>query len=89
MHVLLLTQEHCAFCEQAKEIIDHLAADYPLEVSTLSVESSEGQTLALQNGMLFPPGIFLDGRPFSYGRLSEQKLRRELKRRLTSERPGE
>ncbi len=32
--------------------------------------------------MLFPPGIFLDGEPFSYGRPSERKLRRELERRL-------
>ena len=29
----------------------------------------------------FPPGIFVDGEPFSYGRLSEKKLRRELDRR--------
>lgn len=31
---------------------------------------------------MFPPGIFLDGEPFSYGRPSERKLRRELERRL-------
>ena len=40
------------------------------------------QRLATQGGLLFPPGILIDGEPFSYGRLSERKLRRELDRLL-------
>ncbi len=32
-------------------------------------------------GILFLPGVFLDGVPFAYGRLSERRLRRELQRR--------
>jgi len=46
------------------------------------VASPEGQALAERGGILFPPGVFLDGAPFSYGRLSERRLRRELRRRL-------
>ena len=38
--------------------------------------------LAVHSGLLFPPGIFLDGEPFSYGRPSERRLRREIERRL-------
>jgi hypothetical protein len=30
---------------------------------------------------VFPPAVFLGGEPFSYGRVSERKLRRELDRR--------
>ncbi len=30
---------------------------------------------------MFPPGIFIGGEPFSYGRPSEKKLRRELEKR--------
>ncbi len=30
---------------------------------------------------MFPPGLFLDGEPFSYGRPSERKLRKVLARR--------
>ena len=78
----LLTQEQCGFCEQAKEIIDRLAVEYLLAVKILDLNSSEGQAHALRGGILFPPGIFLDGEPFSYGRLSERKLRREIERRL-------
>ena len=86
MNVLLLTQEHCGFCAQAKEILDRLAVEYGLSVSTLDLGSPEGEALAVRSGLLFPPGIFLDGEPFSYGRPSERRLRREIERRL---KPGE
>jgi|GraSoiStandDraft_41_1057321.scaffolds.fasta_scaffold1506944_2 glutaredoxin len=82
MNVLLLTQEQCGFCAQAKEILNRLAPEYGLSVSTLDVSSPEGEALAVCSGILFPPGIFLDGEPFSYGRPSERRLRREIERRL-------
>lgn len=82
IRVLVLTQKECGFCEQAHDLLQRLAREYELTISTLDIASQEGQALALQAGMLFPPGIFLDGEPFSYGRLSEKKLRRELERRM-------
>lgn len=84
MEVILLTQENCAFCDQAKEMLDRLSSEYPISVSTLDLSMPEGQALAGRGGVMFPPGIFLDGEPFSYGRPSEKKLRRELDRRLGS-----
>lgn len=78
--ILLLTQERCGFCEQAQEILGRLSREYWLSVSVLDMGSVEGQRLAEQGGLLFPPGILIDGEPFSYGRLSERKLRRELDR---------
>lgn len=81
MNVLLLTQANCAFCDQAKDILDRLATEYDLHVWTLDLGTSEGQTLAERNGIMFPPGILLDGEPFSYGRLSERKLRKALEGR--------
>jgi hypothetical protein len=80
--ILLLTQEQCGYCEQAKEILGRLSREYWLSVSMLDMGSPEGQRLALEGGLLFPPGVLIDGEPFSYGRLSERKLRRELDRRL-------
>src|SRR6266550_2810688 len=84
MNILLLTQEQCGFCTQAKEILDRLAVEYEISVSTLDLASPEGEALAVRSGILFPPGIFLDGEPFSYGRPSERKLRREIEHRLRS-----
>ncbi len=43
--------------------------------------SAEGAALAKRGGIMFPPGIFLGGEAFSYGRPSERKLRREFERR--------
>ncbi|MGH3665140.1 MAG: glutaredoxin family protein [Egibacteraceae bacterium] len=82
MDVLLLTQDQCSSCDDAKAVLERLAGEYPLSVATLELASDEGRDLAARGGVLFPPGVFLDGQPFTYGRLSERKLRRELDRRL-------
>jgi len=82
LRVLILTQENCEFCDAAKAMFDRLSREYPLSVSTLSLESAAGQALAEKGGILFPPGIFLDGEPCCYGRPSEARLRREIERRL-------
>ena len=79
----LLIRAHCAFCDDAKAILNRLAREYPLTLELVDMDSRVGERLALRGGMLFPPGIFLDGEPFSYGRPSERKLRRELERRAS------
>lgn len=82
MEIVILSQENCAFCEQAKEILTRLAPEYGLSVSTLDLNSQEGQALAIRGGVMFPPGIFVGDEAFSYGRPSERALRREIERRL-------
>lgn len=82
--VLILTQENCDFCDAAKAMFERLSREYPLSVSTLSLESAAGQVLAQKGGILFPPGIFFDGEPCCYGRPSERRLRREIERRLSA-----
>ena len=82
--ILLLTQDNCGFCDAAKDILERLSAVYPLSVSSLSLDSPDGRALAEKHRILFPPGIFIDGDAFSYGRPSERKLRREIERRLAA-----
>jgi len=82
MEIVLLTQESCAFCDEAKEILDRLAARYEVSVSAVDLSTPEGRRLAEQGGVMFPPGILIDGEAFSYGRPSERKLRREIERRI-------
>lgn len=84
MQVTLLAQQECAFCDQAKEILGRLQREFDLDVSVLDMASAEGAALAERGGIMFPPGIFLNGEAFSYGRPSERKLRRELERRAAS-----
>lgn len=76
--VILLTREDCHFCEQAKAVLQRLEADYELRVRQLALETEEGGRLGLASGAPFPPVVLLNGRPFSYGRLSERKLRKAL-----------
>ncbi len=84
MQITLLTRADCGFCEQAKELLTRLSEEYPISVSTIDLETDEGERLARHCGVLFPPGLFLDDGPFSYGRVSERKLRRALERSCNS-----
>ena len=79
--VTLVTRVDCSLCERARAVLARVAADHPLVVEELDLASREGGAVARRAGMLFPPGVLLDGEPFGYGRLSERKLRRELARR--------
>lgn len=83
MKVTLLTEDQCSFCDLAKEILERLSHEFPITISLVDLHSPEGQEMAERGGVLFPPGVFLQSEPFSYGRLSERKLRNELERRLS------
>jgi glutaredoxin len=77
--VVLLTKEDCHFCEQAKDVLARLRGEYELRVREVALESAEGRSLALESAAPFPPVVFVNGATFSYGRLSERKLRKALR----------
>ena len=79
--VTLLTKPDCAFCDQAKLTLERLGQEFDLAVEVVLLDSETGRALSDGSGMAFPPGVLLDGQPFSYGRLSERKLRRVLEAR--------
>lgn len=83
LNVVVVTKADCMFCDIAMTMLNRLSAEYPLVISTLSANSADGQTLALRCGILFPPGIVLDGEALCYGRPSERKLRRAFEQRLS------
>lgn len=82
MDVTLLTRDDCAFCDTAKALLDRLSSEFPLSVRTIDMRSEEGERMAAEGEILFPPAVFLDGTAVSYGRPSERRLRREIERRL-------
>ncbi|MEU7401883.1 glutaredoxin family protein [Streptomyces sp. NPDC044948] len=82
--ITLLAQADCALCEHAKQVLAKVGADHPLDITEIDLTSDAGQRLGAEAGVLFAPGILLNGRPFSYGRLSERRLRRTLKADTTS-----
>lgn len=79
--VTLVVSTHCDLCDHAAAVLDRLTQEMPLDVEILPLDSPRGQEVALASGMAFPPAVLIEGQPFSYGRLSERKLRRELARR--------
>jgi hypothetical protein len=83
LEILVLTQENCAFCDLAKSMLERLSTEFPLSIATLSLDTPRGQELALRNGIVFAPGLFIDGKAFSYGRPSERKLRRAIEARMS------
>ncbi len=76
--ITLLTQANCALCDHAKQVLARVARNLPVTIEEIDLAGDTGRQLAADAGMLFAPGILLDGAPFSYGRLSERKLRKTL-----------
>lgn len=81
--ITLLTKPDCDLCDHAKEILVRVQADTAVDVDTVDLGSEQGRQLAERAGIAFPPGVLVDGEPFSYGRLSERKLRKALAKRAT------
>lgn len=72
--VQLVVGEACHFCDHARKVLTRLARRYPITVSEISIRSEAGQRLVERDGILFPPGIYMDGHFHGYGRLSERAL---------------
>ncbi len=87
--VTVLSAPACELCEHAKAVLARLGDEYDLEVRELSTTTEQGRRLMTQHQVAFPPGVLLDGEAFSYGRLSERRMRRELERRGTPPRRAE
>ncbi len=81
LRVTVLSAPACELCEHAKAVLARVGEDYDLDVEECSTQTEQGRRLMLEHRVAFPPGVLLDGKAFSYGRLSERKLRRELERR--------
>lgn len=87
--VVLLSARDCELCEHAKQVLLRVSVEHPMRLRVVFFESAEGQELAMRHGILFAPGLLLDGRTFSYGRVSERKLRRTLSRATPHRTPQE
>ncbi|MCL4545004.1 MAG: thioredoxin family protein [Chloroflexi bacterium] len=78
IQVALLTAEGCHYCAHARRLLERLKGEWPLVVEEVPLETPEGAAMALRDVIAFPPGVYLNGALFGYGRLSEGKLRRRL-----------
>lgn len=79
VEITLLTREDCGLCSHARAVLNRVGEDFPLRVNEIDLASEDGQRFAEQAGVLFAPAVLIGGQPFSFGRLSERKLRRTLR----------
>lgn len=82
--VTLLSKKDCHHCDVAKKLFQNLQADYPIALEIVDMTSERGMTIGKDFGIFFPPGILINNKPFSYGRPSEKKIKKELNRLLNS-----
>ncbi|MHB1624797.1 MAG: glutaredoxin family protein [Candidatus Dormibacteria bacterium] len=86
VRLLLVVAPDCGFCGHAKTVLSRVVADFPCALEELDLTTSDGRALADTVRLPFPPGMWVDGHFFGYGRISERKLRTHLAGLLTS--PG-
>ena len=78
MIVTLLTKPDCDNCVRAKATLLRISDDIAFEMVLAELDSPAGHALAVEHGVLFAPGVLINGRLSSYGRPSERRLRRDL-----------
>ena len=78
IRLTLVTAEGCHSCAHARDVLVTLGKEWPLQVEEISLHSAEGSQRALRDGIIFPPGLYVNDALFGYGRLSEGRLRRRL-----------
>lgn len=74
----LLTAPDCQLCEHSKTVLAALAGEGLLSWSELSDATPEGAAVAAGAPPLRPV-LFCDDTVVGYGRLSERRLRRQLR----------
>jgi hypothetical protein len=79
--VVLLTSEGCHLCDDARDSLSSLAAEFPVSVREVEMTSPEGRRFVERYRPAMPPAILIDGELFSVGRLPRTKLRRYLEAR--------
>ena len=57
--ITLLTQQDCAFCDRAKDVLRRVGQEHPLRVTEIDLAEEEGQRLAKRAGVMFAPGCSL------------------------------
>ena len=73
--VLLVTSEGCKPCSRVKRILSELQSVMPsLTVETIELSSPEGAKLAMENGILYPPVVFIEGRLFGNGKIDAESM---------------
>ena len=75
VRVLLVTSEGCKPCTRVKRILSELQTQmHSLIVETVDLTSPDGTKLALENQILYPPAVFIEGKLFGKGKIDVDRM---------------
>jgi len=73
--VLLMTSLGCTPCIRVKRILTELKTEIPdLALEEMEFASPAGSKLAIENGILYPPAVFLNGKLIAKGKIDADKM---------------
>ena len=73
--VLLVTSEGCKPCSRVKRVLKELQGDMPdLMVEEVDFTSPDGSKLAIDNGITYPPAVFLEGKLLGKGKINTDEM---------------
>ncbi len=79
LRLQLYSRPGCHLCEDVRALCDRLAAEFPLALSEVNIETDPGLCARYDREV---PVLFIDGRKAVKYRTTEATLRRLLRRRL-------
>ncbi|MGV8977578.1 MAG: glutaredoxin [Cellulomonas sp.] len=82
--VIVVIAPVCHLCEDAQQALAGLAAQHPLQVRLVELESPEGMRLTARHRPAMSPLVLIDGTFFSAGRLPRKKFAALLAARAAS-----
>jgi glutaredoxin len=87
-NVMLVTSYGCTPCLRVKRVLTELQAEMPtLTVEEVEYKSASGAKLSIENGIQYPPAVFVNGKLLAKGKIDAErmiKIIRENKEELKS-----
>ena len=79
--IRFVTSLGCTPCLRIKRILSELRADMPnLTVEEVEFTSPVGTKLAMENGILYPPAVFLNGVMIAKGKIDANAMVMEIRK---------
>ena len=73
--VQLLTSEGCTPCLRVKRILEEIQLEIPdVAVEEVDFASPTGSKIAIQNNIVYPPAVFVDGKLVAKGKIYAEQV---------------
>jgi hypothetical protein len=81
VEVAVTSKEGCLPCLRIKRIVGELKDELPgMRVREVDFTSEEGVALSIENAILYPPAVFINGSLFAKGKIPEEPLKEAVRK---------